>query len=191
MRLRQTIIILSVVASGAAAQTASRSDVEVAIGSWQSRASTRAAILKIGGDPIPALVSIASSKDESVLHRTHAIAVLATLQSPSSELGLKQLTNGSDPVFRCFALQSLVELKSRDAIPTLIDKLEDHDTCFKLNASDPPREYDIYVSDEAVRLLEFVTGRSFEPKFICGHRKTQPWKAWWLKQKASPSPVTQ
>jgi hypothetical protein len=186
MRFCQTIVLL-LFASSALAQTSSRSEVAAAIDSWQSRASISAAILKISGDPGPALVAIANSKDESTIHRTHAISLLATIKSSGAEFGLEELANVGEPVFRCLGLQSLVELKSRDAIPTLINKLRDHDTCMKLNSSDPPREYDIYVSDEAVRLLELVTGQSFEPNFIYGHRKTEPWKKWWVKQKAVSS----
>jgi hypothetical protein len=186
MKLCQTAVLLALVI-GIPAQTTSRSDIGSAIDSWQSLASTRDSILKIGRDPLPALASIANSKDESVIRRTHAIELLATFHDTRAEAGLTQVTNDRDPTFRCLGLQSLVELKSRDAIPTLINKLGDHDTCMKMNSTDPPRRYNVYVSDEAVRLLELVTGQSFDPTFVYGHRKTEPWKKWWRQQRALPS----
>jgi hypothetical protein len=183
MRFLQ-IIVLAVLVVGAAPQTTPRADVLAAIDHWQNRTSTRDSILKIGGDPLPALVSIANSKDESVIHRTHAIGLLATFHDARAEAGFIQLTNDGNPMFRCFGLQSLSELKSRGAVPTLISKLDDRETCMTMNSTDPPQKSPIYVSDEAVRLLELVTGQSFEPKFMYGHRKTEPWKKWWLEQKA-------
>ena len=187
MRFLQ-IIVLAILAVSAAPQTTPRADVLAAIDHWQNRTSARDSILKIGGDPLPALVSIANSKDEPVIHRTRAIGLLATFHDARAEAGLIQLTNDGNPMFRCFGLQSLSELKSRGAVPILISKLNDRETCLTMNSSDPPHESPIYVSDEAVRLLELVTGQSFEPNFVYGHRKTEPWKKWWLEQKtANPS----
>jgi hypothetical protein len=141
----------------------------------------------MGGDPVPALVAIANLKDESFAHRAHAISLLATFHNSRAEAGLTQITNDSDPTLRCLGLQSLVESQSRNSIPTLINKLEDHETCLTKNSTDPPGKYPVYVSDEAVRLLELVTGLSFDREELGSHRKTQPWKEWWLKQKTTSS----
>jgi hypothetical protein len=187
VKIRQSVTLLLAVASGVAAQTAPRSDVVAAIDSWQTRTATRDAISRVGGDPVPILISIASSKTEPGVRRTHAIALLATFRDPRSEHALNEETNDGDPRYRCLALQSLVEQQSRYAIPALIKKLDDRGACMKSRSSDPSTEIDVYVSDEAVRLLELVTGISFEHANGATHKETQPWKDWWLKTKATQS----
>jgi HEAT repeats len=187
VKIRQSVALLLVVASAAAAQTSPPPDVVAAIDSWQTRAATRDAISRVGGDPVPILISIASSKTEPDVRRTHAIALLATFRDPRSEHALNQETNDGDPRYRCLALQSLVEQQSRRAIPALIKKLDDHAACMKSRSSDPSTEIDVYVSDEAVRLLELVTRISFEHANGGTHKETQPWKDWWLKEKTTRS----
>ena len=185
MKFCQAIIGLLVAALSVMAQTSPRSKVAAAIDSWETRASTRAAIVKIGGDPMPALVAIIESKQDPYVRKWHAILLLPTFKSSGAELGIKEIINVGEPIFRCFALEALVELKSRDAVPILIVKLDDHDTCRQENSSDPARQSDISVSDEAVRLLEHVTGLSFDGEQFGSHRKTEPWKKWWMKQKGA------
>jgi len=44
-------------------------------------------------------------------------------------------------------------------------------------------EAEVSVSDEAVRTLESITGKSFEPSPAFGaHRAAEPWKKWWDEQ---------
>ena len=166
----------------------SRSQVEAALDSWSGRASTRDAILKITRDPVPALIGIAKSKRGSELRTAHAINLLATFKTQQSEHALGQIAKDGTPKFRCLALQALSELNSRHAIPVLINKLYDHAVCMTIVSTDPPKENGVYVSDEAVRLLEQITGQSFDQDSTDGHRATKPWKEWWAARKVSPKP---
>jgi HEAT repeats len=161
------------------------SRVEAVIEAWSSRSETRSAILSVTPHPVHILVDIAKSKREPDVRRIHAIALLGTFNDSSSIRALDQLTNDKDPKYRCLALESLAEAASGNAISVLITKLDDQEVCMKDVATDPAVEREVFVSDEAVRLLEQVTGYSFEPKYDRGHRATQPWEKWWSKRKVS------
>lgn len=167
-----------------AAQTSARSQIEAALDSGAGRAANREAILKVTPNPVPALIRIARSERSPWLRRSRAIFLLATFKTRQSERALGQIARIGDPTFRCPALQSLAEMDSSHAIPVLISKLDDHAVCMKMTITDPARERDVYVSDEAVRLLEQITGQSFDQESTGAHRSTKPWKDWWAKQQA-------
>ncbi|MGE5325462.1 MAG: hypothetical protein ACM3NO_00365 [Deltaproteobacteria bacterium] len=184
----ETLCLLVCFAIIAVGQSEMRPQVEGALDSWTSLASTRDAILKITPDPVPTLIGIAKSNPKGIskfLRGRHAIALLATFKSEPSEIGLAEIAKDGVPQFRCFALQALGGMKSRNAIAVLIGSLDDHDVCMHTVVTDPAREHDVYVSDEAVRILELVTGQSFGEKQVNGHRATKPWKDWWAKQRGS------
>lgn len=188
MTFRQAAVVF--ISSGAfsivaMAQTTSRSQIEAALDLWSGRASTRNAILRVNHDPVPALTTIAQSKRESESRRVHAIALLATFKIARAERALKKIANDTNPKYRCSALQALAELNSRSVIPVLIGKLDDHFVCMTAVSTDPAEEREVYVSDEAVRLLEQITGQSFGQEGPNGHRGTSPWKEWWAKQERS------
>jgi HEAT repeat protein len=182
-RRTTTICILACAFEAAAGQVPVRSQVESLLDEGASRSHNRDVILRISDAPVPVLRSIAESDRESYLRRTRAIFLLATFKTPESEHSLHKLADHASPQFRCPALQALAELKSQDAIPMLISKLNDHSVCMQTASTDPAREYDVYVSDEAVRLLEQVTGQRFDREAIGSHRSTGPWKKWWSEQR--------
>jgi hypothetical protein len=192
MRLRRTGMLFLLVSASSIVwgQTSVRPQIEAALDSWSSRANTRDAIMKVSQDPVRVLIAIANSRHESDARRSHAIALLATFREPLSGSGLEQLTEDSNPKYRCLALQSIVELKSRSAVPVLIRKLDDQAVCMKLVSTDPGEERQVYVSDEAVRLLEQITGQSFGEESTGGHLATKPWKDWWAKQNGTAGPST-
>ncbi len=167
-------------------QTSARSQVESVLDSGPGREKSHELVSKISGDPVPLLMSIAQSKEGSYVRRTRAIYLLATFKTEESERALTELAAHGSPEFRCPALQAFVELMSRDAIPLLMSSLDDHAVCMHTAVTDPAREQDVYVSDEAVRLLEQVTGQSFGQAPAKGHRATKPWKKWWVKQEGHP-----
>src|ERR1700734_2632140 len=131
MRLRRIVILCLLVSASniVLAQTSVRSQIEAALDAWSSRANTRDAILKVSQDPLPVLIAIAKSRHEPDVRRSHAIALLATFTAPLSGTALEQLTDDTNPKYRCLALQSIVELKSRSALPVLIRKLDDRAVC--------------------------------------------------------------
>jgi len=184
MKRRMTAICLLACAfEVVTGQAPVRSQIETLLDEGSSRAHNRDVILKISDAPVPVLISIAESDRESYVRRTRAIFLLATFKTPESEHSLNNLADHASPQFRCPALQALVELKSQDAIPMLIGKLNDHSVCMQTVSTDPAREDDVYVSDEAVRLLEKVTGQRFDRESIGSHRSTRPWEKWWSEQK--------
>ncbi|HZR32726.1 MAG TPA: HEAT repeat domain-containing protein [Terriglobales bacterium] len=166
-------------------QTSVQSQVESILDSGSSRSETRDLILKISDHPVPVLLSIAQSTGESHVRRTRAINLMAAFKTEESERALAEIAEHGNARLRCSALQAFVELKSRDAIPMLIKKLDDQAVCMQTVETDPARQYDVYVSDEAVRLLEQITRQSFGEKSADGHRATKPWKEWWSKQGAA------
>jgi hypothetical protein len=190
MRLRRLVILCLLVSASdiVLGQTSVRSQIEAALDSWSSRANTRDAILKVSQDPLPVLIAISKSRRESDVRRSHAIALLATFKSPKSGYALEQLSDESNPKYRCLALQSIVELKSRSAAAVLVRKLDDQAVCMKSVSTDPGEERQVYVSDEAVRLLEQITGQSFDKDSTGGHLATKPWKDWWAKQNTTAGP---
>jgi HEAT repeat protein len=147
------LFLLSCAFGVAAGQTSRRSQVEAAIDSWSDRAGTRDAIVKITRDPVTVLATIAKSNRQPEIRRSHAIALLGTFKGASSEHALDQLADDGNPKYRCLALQSIAELKSHSALPVLIRKLDDQAVCMKAVSTDPAEEHQVYVSDEAVRLL--------------------------------------
>ena len=190
MRLQRIVIfcLLGCVCNVVMGQMSVRSQVEAALDSWSSRENTRDAILKINHDPLSVLIAIANSKREPEVRRSHAIALLATFKEARSERALDQLADDSSPKYRCLALHSLAEQQSHSVLPVLIRKLDDQAVCMKAVSTDPAEEQEVYVSDEAVRLLEQITGQSFDQETTIGHRATKPWKEWWAKQKDHAKP---
>ena len=118
--------------------------------------------------------------------------LLATFDNRESAGALSTIANGRILSFRCTALQSLASLSERWALPVLVGKLDDKSVCMQIVVTDPAREYDVYVSDEAVRLLENVTGLKFEKPsdgLYVNHRATRPWKKWWEENKQHHAPA--
>jgi len=144
------------------------------------RSRLRAAVVAAGDSHLGALTSIARS-DESDIRRIRAVEVLATFNCAESVATLDRLTDDRVPEVRCYALRSIAEFPSLTSVPILIAKLDDRDTCMDMVATDPARTFPVFVSDEAVRLLEGVVRRSFEPgdHQVGDHRMTDPWKEWW------------
>ncbi len=175
-------LLLGSAFAGGLGQTSPLSRVEAALDSWSDRTGTRDAILKINHNPVLALITIAESKQQPEIRRSHAIALLGIFKTAGSEHALGELANDSNPKYRCLALQSLAELKSERSLSVLITKLDDQAVCMKTVSTDPAEEHDVYVSDEAVRLLEQITRQSFGQGSSGGHRATKPWKEWWSKQ---------
>jgi hypothetical protein len=168
-------------------QTSVDSSVRRALDAWTGRDSVRSEILKITATPVPLLTAIAKSKEEPASRRSRTISLLATFPTAETRTALAHLTDDESPEIRCFALRSLVEVESQNAIRVLINKLDDDAVCMKRISTDPPREDEVYVSDEAVRLLEIVTRKTLGTESRSGHRATLPWKEWWSKQQANRS----
>jgi HEAT repeat protein len=161
-----------------------QAQLEAVLDDWQSRASAREAALKIANDrQIPqALGAIAEGTEQPPGRRRHAIQLLATFKNGTSIAVLTRLTDHAAPPSRCLAIHSLAEIGSKQTIPILVGKLDDHSVCMKIQSTDPARTTDVYVSDEAVRALELVTGQTLGQQVDSQHRSAEPWKAWWSKQ---------
>jgi HEAT repeat protein len=113
---------------------------------------------------------------------SRAIGLLGTFKSAESVNGLAQITEAKKPLYRCLAIQSLAEIASKETLPVLIKKLDDRAVCMKTTSTDPARDNSVFVSDEAVRALETITGQAFGNVDSLGHRPSKPWKEWWTKQ---------
>lgn len=170
-----------------------RAEVQAAIDSWSSRANTREAIVKMGGDAVPVLVSIAIDEQDSIqsiARRRRAIWLLGTFRTDESIRGLTRIADCKEPMYRCEALRALAEIDLPPIVRALIRKLDDHDVCMRFVSTHQPEEFGVYVSDVAVNVLEDATHLSFEkkppPEAPC-HRATEPWKRWWAKQQKSRS----
>jgi len=156
--------------------------VEALLDNWKGESGIRDQLRVIDADPATALSVVAKDRDQSYLRRQKALTLLATFQTPVSSRVLREIADDKDPFYRCLALASLVELEGSQAIPLLVDKLDDQAVCLMKQATDPARTYPMYVSDEAVRLLELITDERFEKETIGSHRATEPWKIWWSKK---------
>jgi HEAT repeat protein len=166
-----------------------RSQIEAILESWSDREAGRLAVSERGPEGVKALVSIAVSPEQTHLRRSRAISLLGTFNTSEAVRGLTRITEDRKPLYRCLALQALAELRSEETLEAVISKLDDRAVCMKTVSTDPAREEDVFVSDEAVRALERITGLSFEQECPThkGHRATQPWKQWWEKRRRSSS----
>jgi len=188
MRLQLIAVFCLIICSEklASGQTAILSQVAAELDSWTSRDTARVAVLKITSNPVPLLADVAQSKNEPDIRRSRSISLLATFKVPASQRALVQLADDPTPKFRCLALQSLTELDSHVALPVLVRKLDDEAVCMKDTITGPERGRDVYVSDEAVRLLEMTPGKNFDKDSKAVHRATKPWKEWWAKRGSAP-----
>lgn len=166
-----------------------RSQIEAILESWADRETARLAVSKLGLEGMKALISIAVSAEQTYLRRSRAISLLGTFNTSEAVRGLAQITEDRKPLYRCLALQALAEVRSEETLAVVISKLDDSAVCMKTVSTDPAGEEEIFVSDEAVRALERITGLSFEEECPTyrKHRATQPWKQWWEKQRRSAS----
>lgn len=130
------------------------------------------------------LGTIATDRSETHQHRWRAMLALGQVDDISSATSLVGLLDDPKPFYRCTAIQSLSAIKSQAAVPFLVGKLTDKMTCLQLEQSHRP-SLPVFVSDEAVRALEVITGYSFETEkdlARIGHRSVQPWQTWWEKR---------
>ncbi len=150
------------------------------------RASLHDSVSTLGKDALAAVISIARSSNEPWLRRDWAIRLLGSFQCRESAIALTQMAEDPDPTFRCSILDAISEHPLFVSAPALVRRLDDRAICRTLVMTDPTREYNVFVSDEAVRHLEHLTGLSLETseRPPGGHRATEPWKAWWAKTEA-------
>ena len=159
-----------------------RASVERILDSWTNRAAARA-VLPPDGECLARLGDVAGDGTEGYQRRSRAVSLLATVKSPASVAALRKIAEDPDPAWRCRALQALAEIGSEEVVPILVARLEDRAVCMTVTASHTAREQPVFVSDEAVRALETVTGLSFGsgPR-RGGHRDPNPWRKWWRKK---------
>jgi len=158
--------------------------VKEALSKWQSRATTREELLRLDCDIVENLGDIAKNTSELLPIRLRALNLLATFQGDRVFKEFCALADNETPIIRCLTMQALVELAPQKSVVILIQKLDDHAPCVRIGSSHNRINAEVFVSDEAVRLLENVTGLSFEEERFPGdHRNTKPWKEWWKKQK--------
>src|SRR5438105_15863175 len=93
------------------AESSPRARIELELDRWSGQPRTRAAILKITNDPVPALAEVAKSDREPELRRKFAIGLLATFKGKDTEEALLRITDDSSAKFRCLALKSLIEIE--------------------------------------------------------------------------------
>jgi HEAT repeat protein len=185
MNIRRFVLAL-VLAGAACAQEKSdlRREVTAILDDWTTRADANAAIGKLGPDAVVSLSTIATDDSETHPRRWRAISLLGNLPPSESLPPLDNIATSAKPVYRCFALQALAETGSEDAIRVAVTQLDNNSPCMTANSTDPARETTIRVSDEAVRALEAITGKSFEANSPFGvHRAAEPWKKWWDEQR--------
>jgi len=173
-------------------QASIRTEVEAVLESrWTNGDTAHEAIQKLGDQAFSVLISVATNDQEPYLRRWRAVFLLGKFDTEESADALAVVADSKHPLFRCYALQSIANLDKRRAIPVLIRKLDDQSVCMNIVVTDPAREYDVYVSDEAVRLLELVTARRFQKQtgdVPIRHRATKPWKKWWERNRKSYQP---
>jgi hypothetical protein len=152
-------------------------DVGVLLDDWKDRATARQRLIQLGPEAQAALQSVAIANNEAMLRRRRAISLLATIGNSESIKTLDAISNMDPPAYRCFALQALAEIGTEETLPVFMRKLEDKTVCMYKAASHAETE-DILVCDEAIRLLEHLTGLSLavEKDRV---EKIDKWKAWW------------
>lgn len=187
-RLAVVIVLLYLgMTCGACAQSRPglKPEVIAILDNWTTRADANASISKLGPEAVALLGTIAADDSETHARRWRSISLLGSLPPSESVVPLGNVARGAKPIYRCFALQSLAETGSEGAIPVAISQLDNNSSCMTAISTDPARETAVRVSDEAVRALETITGRSFEPNAAFGvHRAAEPWKKWWQDQEA-------
>ncbi len=191
MSVRRLTIVLVLLSFGmtecACAQNKSESEhgVTAVLDNWTTRADASAAIRKLGPNGVVALSKIAADDSEAHTRRWRSISLLGSLPPSESVVPLGDIVRRAKPMYRCFALQSLAETGSEGAIPIAVSQLDNTSPCMTATSTDPARETAIRVSDEAVRTLEAITGKSFEPNAAFGmQRASEPWKKWWQEHEA-------
>ncbi len=163
--------------------------VEMILDATTDRARLHDSVTAMGKPGMRALILIAMSADQTCSRRDRAIGLLGSFRCRESVTALEHLTEDEDPSVRRRALEAIAEHPLPVSAPVLVRHLSDPEVCLHLVVTDPAREYDIYVSDEAVRHLERLTGLSFDGNELAAgvHRATEPWKRWWVKARESLS----
>lgn len=192
-RVMLTLIIMcSLLAVGVKAQSTSiQAQIESLLDAGQSRVAARESLLKLGSesDVINVLGTIAESRKQPFGRRSRAIGLLATFKNDRSIRVLARVADEAKPLFRCGAIQALAEISSKATLPVLVSKLDDRSVCMQIQSTDPARTSHVFVSDEAVRALEQITGETFREGTPTGHRATEPWKKWWARKNMAKSGI--
>jgi hypothetical protein len=162
----------------------SREQVYSILDSWKGREDALSRVAALPPTAATQVGEIAADDNDTYEHRSHAITILGATRQPDSVAILGRIADGGRPAYRCLAIQALAEIGSKEALPVLIRQLDAHDACMSVTSTDPARETPVLVSDEAVRALEKISGRSFRGAAEQGgHAATEPWKLWWQRQR--------
>jgi hypothetical protein len=153
-------------------------NVEVLLDGWKDRMIARQRLFQIGPESQAALQSVALANNQSPLRRRRAISLLGTLGNAESIKTLADICNIDPPSYRCYAMHAMSEIGTEDTLPIFIRKLDDRTICLKRTYTDPAEEEDILVCDEAIRLLERITGQSLAAEKD-RDEKIRMWKTWW------------
>jgi len=159
--------------------------VEKALDEWSSRESARQSIVGMSVRAQSALRSIALEENQSHLRRQRAISLLGTFGDPESTGTLNIIAKSDKPIYRCFALHALAEIGTEEALSIFVNKLDDKSVCMKSVWTDPHEEEDVLVCDEAIRLLEHVTGLPLATK-AGRNERIKVWKQWWDDRSNQP-----
>lgn len=155
-----------------------RNEVEAILDEWKDRVTARQHLIRLGDEAQPMLQLIAITENQPELRRRRAIYLLGTLSNSESIKTLAHISNADPPCFRCFAMHAMAEIRTEDVLDNFIKKLDDKDICMYRVYSDPHEEEDVLVCDEAIRLLEKITGLSLGTGKDRAE-KIRIWKAWW------------
>jgi len=180
------LIQLVVCGEDTTAQNLPKDSLISILDNWPGRSNARSEILKLQVDPIPRLISVASSSADPTLRKLHAISLLATFKDSRTNQGLTNLVTTSIPQLRCAVLEALTEEDPSYAATVLVNELNDDNVCRIEEASDSGVNRPIYVSETASRLLTLIKGSP------CGRGQAETRKeaaCWrkWLEQRGVPN----
>ena len=190
------LVILTTWVGLGIAQTDAHSSVEQALDVWQSREVAHEKVAALGREGVAELLKIAVDDSQHLKIRWHAVTLLPTFHRGNPEVlpALESiLTKAKPSTYRCFALHSLSQI-GREALPVVVEALDDNSVCMQSTVTHTGT-FDVYVSDEAVRILEKLTGRTLEedqPVWKKPHRNADLWRVWWRenRQKYCDLPIT-
>jgi hypothetical protein len=179
-----TLLILSFCGSISIGSDKVVRNVETLLDEWKDRGTARQHLFQIGPEAQVALQFVAISDKQSFLRRSRAISLLGTIGNSESIKVLGEISINDRSAFRCRSMQALAEIGTEETLHIFMQKLDDSSVCMQSVQTDPAEKEDILVCDEAIRLLERITGQSLAADKD-RKEKIYLWKAWWKNRSTS------
>ena len=147
-----------------------------------------ARLRELGAPSVPFVLDYVRATGPTI-RRMILLSFVSSTVGKEADDAVLTLLNEKDPDLRGYGAFSVGTRKLKDAIPRLVELLQDREVYRHVTVSDGV-DYDVLIRDNAVGALESITGIVLKKK-SSNDKKARAWLQWWQKQNPKSVVVSQ